>query len=370
MLRGFASSPGGQTMGFTLLRELRNHGAQSLLPEVAFSPDGATFAVSVQEQNEVRLHDTASGACLRTWSNPEAGFGEPHGLVLTARHLLVSNRHYFSAPSDIRTYRLDAADDHPVDCLTTPFPGLVEAHSLALSRGRLLVTYCEGDGRTGGVVCYGYDDSTGKLGKPLSVVEDCFRTLGDPKGVSFLDGGRRAVVSFNSLKTNPVLQALCLRYLRRWYRNRDRTAASILEHAAGVLRGRPVNHRKPLPILENGLAFFTIDEAGRLGPAPERVLLRDAFCRLENVHCQGNICAVADTINGQVQLYDLAADPDLCHPEQVIREGVTLPHGVKVSPDGRTLVVSNYGLRTWRQEILWSGWSNPRRDTISIYTRP
>jgi len=123
-------------MGFTLLRELRNHGAQSLLPEVAFSPDGATFAASVQEQNEVRLHDTASGACLRTWSNPEAGFGEPHGLVLTERHLLVSNRHYFSAPSDIRVYRLAAADDRPVDCLTTPFPDLVEAHSLALSRGR------------------------------------------------------------------------------------------------------------------------------------------------------------------------------------------------------------------------------------------
>jgi WD40 repeat protein len=128
-------------MGFTLTRELRNHGAPSLLPEVAFSPDGATFAASVQEHNEVRLYDTASGECLRTWSNPEAGFGEPHGLVLTERHLVVSNRHYFSAPSDLRVYRLAAGDDRPVDCLTTPFPGLVEAHSLALSRGRLLVTY-------------------------------------------------------------------------------------------------------------------------------------------------------------------------------------------------------------------------------------
>lgn len=356
-------------MDFTLTRELRNPGAPSLLPEVAFSADGAFFAASFQEQNQVRLFDVTTGKVLRTWANPDAGFGEPHGVLLTERHLLVSNRHYFLAPSDIKVYDLNAEDDHPVHSLTTPFPGLVEAHSLALSNGRLLVSYCEGDGRTGGLVCYGYDDKSGRLGEPLSVVEDCFRSLGDPKGVSFFDGGRRVIVSFNSLKANPPLQRLALRYLRRWYRNLDRPTASSLQRALGVLRGRPVNHRRPLPILENGLAIFSIDPEGRLSPEPERVLLRDSFCRLENVHCQGDTCVVADTINGQVLLYDLASDPELGHPTRILREGVSLPHGVKLSPDGRTLVVSNYGLRSWRQDILWHGWSDPRRDTISIYTR-
>jgi len=355
-------------MAFKLSLELGNHGRPSLLPDVAFAPDGQTFAVTIQEQNEVRLFAAATGALLRTWSNPDAGFGEPHGVILTERHLLVSNRHYFTAPSEIAVYSLDAAGDHPVHSMVTPFPGLVEAHSMALSAGRLLVTYCEGDGRTGGVVCYGYDDASGRLGEPLSIVEDCFRALGDPKGVSFFDGGRRAIVSFNSLKTNPPLQGLCVRNVRRWYRTLDRPAAVVLQHAWGILRRRPVNYRRPLPILGNGLAIFTVDEEGQLGKEPERVLQRDAFCRLENVHCEGDMCAVADTINGQVLLYSLATDPELNQPVQVLREGMTLPHGVRVSPDGRMLVVSNYGVRSWRQEIIWHGWSRPRRDTISVYT--
>jgi hypothetical protein len=31
--------------------------------------------------------------------------------------------------------------------------------------------------------------------------------------------------------------------------------------------------------------------------------------------------------------------------------------------------VSNYGLRAWRQEIIWFGWSKPRTDTVAIYRR-
>jgi len=56
-------------------------------------------------------------------------------------------------------------------------------------------------------------------------------------------------------------------------------------------------------------------------------------------------------------------------PTQVIDEGLALPHGVKLSPDRDTLVVSNYGLRAWRQNILWHGWCNPRRDTVAIFQR-
>jgi len=209
----------------------------------------------------------------------------------------------------------------------------------------------------------------GNSGEPLSVVEDCFRTLGDPKGVSFMEDGRRAVVSFNSLKPNPPFERLCLRHIRRWYRNRDRPARNVLHRAWGILRGRPGNTRRPLPYLKNGLAIFTIDAAGVLSPEPERTLLRDTFCRLENVHCIGNTCAVSDTINARVLLYDLARDPDMRQPTQVIDEGLALPHGVKLSPDRDTLVVSNYGLRAWRQNILWHGWCNPRRDTVAIFQR-
>lgn len=115
--------------------------------------------------------------------------------------------------------------------------------------------------------------------------------------------------------------------------------------------------------------MFAVDEAGVISAQPEQVIFREAFCRLENVHCLNSTCAIADTINGVVLLYDIAADPELQRPVREIREGLTLPHGVKFSPDGNTLVVSNYGLRSWRQEILWHGWNNPRSDSVAIYQR-
>jgi hypothetical protein len=354
---------------FQLKREIANTGQPSLLPEVAFTPDGAAFVVSFQEQNEVRLYDTATGSLRRSWRNPDAGFAEPHGVLLTDHHLLVSNRNYFKSPSEIRVYSLNSKQTSPEQCLITPFAGLAEAHSMALSEGRLLVTYCEGDGRTGGVVCYAYDHKLGRIGEPVSMVDHCFRVLGDPKGVTFIDHGRRALVSFNSLKPNPPLQGFLVRSLRRWYRNLNRMRECGFNGMQSVFRKHSGNHRKPLPILHNGLAIFAVDAAGVLSRAPERVLLRDGFCRLENVHCVNDICALADTINGEVLLYDRVSDPKMERPLQVLREGLSLPHGVKLSPDGNTLVVSNYGIRAWQQEIIWFGWKKPRADTIAIYER-
>tara|TARA_R110000772_G_scaffold267274_1_gene390901 strand:+ start:15110 stop:16204 length:1095 start_codon:yes stop_codon:yes gene_type:complete len=354
---------------FRVKYEISNHGQPSLLPEIAFAPDGQAFAVSVQEQNEVRLYETATGRLLRCWKNPAAGFGEPHGVLLTERHLLVSNRNYFKAPSEIRVYSLNSKDDYALHRLVTPFNELVEAHSMTLSNGRLLVTYCEGEGRTGGVVCYAYDDERGRIDEPLSMVDACFHRLGDPKGVTFFDQGRRALVSFNSLKPNPPLQRLVVRSLRRWYKKMADSTGNVWRSAWNVLREGQGKQRKPPPILHNGLAVFAIDAAGNLSQEPERVLLRDEFCRLENVHCLDATCAVADTINGQVLLYDIVADPNLERPREIVREALSLPHGVKLSPDGNTLIVSNYGLRAWRQEIIWFGWSKPRTDTVAIYRR-
>lgn len=201
------------------------------------------------------------------------------------------------------------------------------------------------------------------------MVDECFHRLGDPKGVTFFDQGRRALVSFNSLKPNPPLQRLIVRSRRRWHKNMADSAGNVWRSAWSVLRKARGKQRKPLPILHNGLAVFAIDTAGKLSPEPERILLRDEFCRLENVHCLGATCAVADTINGRVLLYDLASDPTLERPLEIVRKGLSLPHGVKLSPDGNTLVVSNYGVRAWRQEIIWFGWSKPRTDTVAIYKR-
>lgn len=61
----------------------------------------------------------------------------------------MSNRNYFKSPSEIRVYGLNSEDDYPVHSLVTPFSELAEAHSMALSNDHLLVSYCEGDGRTG-----------------------------------------------------------------------------------------------------------------------------------------------------------------------------------------------------------------------------
>jgi hypothetical protein len=93
---------------YRLSKTISNDLALNLIPEVAFSQDGAMFAVSCQLSNEVILYDAHTRAVLRVFSNPNAKLDTPHGVLLTGRHLIVSNTHGIARPSTFNSYRLDS----------------------------------------------------------------------------------------------------------------------------------------------------------------------------------------------------------------------------------------------------------------------
>jgi len=355
---------------YRLAKVIANDAQQPcLLPEISFSPDGAVFAVTSQENNELRLFDAATLALVRTWRNPAARFDHAHGVLLTANHIIVSNGHGQARPSRFNIYSRDSSSDEPIETFDSPTGDLIEAHTLAINGDLLATTYCEGSGRTGGLVSYRFDDATGRISGPLDIVEDCFRELGDPKALSFTADGTQVIVSFQSLRSLSWRERFGLRASRL----RRTLAQSSLPALARKLRCRlsgsvePV--RLPLPILHNGLAVFDVGPGGQFSTEPVRVMPRDAFCRLENIHCVGTTCAISDTINHRVYLHDVAMDPLFQRPLEVVSEGLWLPHGVRLSPDKRLLVVTNFGLNMWKDNILWRDWSVPRRDQVLVFER-
>jgi WD40 repeat protein len=87
---------------------LENDRALSHVAEVSFHPSGSYFAATYEETNEVRVFDSRTRTLLRVLENPESQFERPHGIVLTERHLLVSNAHDFTRPGTINVYQNDS----------------------------------------------------------------------------------------------------------------------------------------------------------------------------------------------------------------------------------------------------------------------
>lgn len=335
------------------------------VPEVAFSPDGSHFAATYFDYDEVRLYDTANCGVRRSIKGPEAGMDRPHGVLMTQNHVIVASRHRLERPSTLTVYRLDSESDHPVFILETPLQHLRGCHSMGMHGDIFVLTYTQSLGAEGTVLSYHFDDETGQITGPLDCLDRCFNTLGRSKGTDFSADGSRLFVNFNSDKRLNRLEKLAFKAFK---------ARNVLAKSGprGLLTkvfssGNPGYGEGTY--LGNGIAVFRMDGEGQFTAGPEQVLLRKEFCRLENISISGDTVALSDTINSRVYLFDQAQDPDLENPVQTITEGMHLPHATKLSPDGQTLVISNYGLLSHNQLIHWEHYTRTRNDNLLVFRR-
>jgi len=122
---------------------------------------------------------------------------------------------------------------------------------------------------------------------------------------------------------------------------------------------------------KNGIAVFSINAQGKIARRPERVIVRKDFCRLENVDVFDGTCAVTDTVNHQLLLYDLTQDQNFTSPFHTVNFGKATPHAATFSPDGRLLVISSLGRKVVNQELGFAvvDWQSPREDKIFVLER-
>jgi len=219
---------------------------------------------------------------------------------------------------------------------------LAEGHSIALHGRCLVVTYCEGRGKEGALVSYDYDDENGRITGPMDKKERWFSAYGDAKGVSFNEAGDRVYVTFQS-------------DFMTWGRKSIRRLKNAVSFGE---RGGPSR---------NGIAVFGIDQQGRFSRKPLWKKVFGTFCRLENIHIQGDRAVVTNPADGCVQLYDLRKNRAFDRPLQVIRNAFVFPHGAKISPDGKKLVVTDNGIDTIDHEPQWTTFASPRRDHLVIF---
>ena len=339
----------------------------NLISEVAFSPDGALFAATHQRTDEVIIYSTQTRKPVRVFNNPAARLDYPHGILLTAKHLIVSSTHNATRPSTFTVYRLDDNSNTPVSYYSTPYTHLREAHSLALHNGILAVTYCQSATGPGAVVIYRFDDESGAIEGPVTKRELCFELYGEPKGVAFDPARKMAFVTYSTQKPMSGFQ----KYLHRAIlaRNVLQTAGflAFLRHVFAKFTRLSHPGKRPPPALHNGIAMFAIDDSGEWSEQPVDILVREKFCRLENIAIVGDNAVLSDTINGEVHIHNLRHDPQLRAPALTVSEGLQLPHGAKLSPDEQVLLVTNYGLKNDRQVIYWQMPSSASRNALLVY---
>jgi len=382
---------------YRIAEVIENNGAHCLIPDASFHPSGAYFAAVYEDVNEVRIYESRTRKLLHVLRNPEAQLDEPHGILCTENFLIVSNRHQLKRPSAINVYRNGGSSEKPIQIFQTPFDELREAHSLALRDGRLVATYCENVAGAGAIVCYGFDQETGRITNQLDKTEAWFSKYGDAKGVCFNGDGTKLLVTFQSDEwvpssiydfyekmlfyferdKNPSLTNKILNLPHRSIRSVIR---AIVSH---INRGTHTHNRNPnrTPIrfekadppkikpTKNGIAIFSVNAEGKIDRIPEQTIVRKNFCRIENIDIFDGICAIPDTLHHAVLLYDMTQDPKLKYPFQTIDLGRTLPHSVRFSPDGRLLVIPTFGLEVVENRIQWNSWLSPREDKIFVCER-
>src|SRR5260221_3537632 len=185
-----------------------NDRGPSHVAEVSFHPSGSYFAITYENINEVRIFDSRTRKLLEVLENPESQLSNPHGVLFTEKYLLVSNANDLSKPGTINVYRNDGTIKKPIQIFQSPFSHLREPHSLALRDGRLVATYAENVAPSGAVVCYGFNEETGKITGPLDKTESWFLEYGDPKGICFNADGTKILVTFKSYKQYSVVEKI------------------------------------------------------------------------------------------------------------------------------------------------------------------
>jgi hypothetical protein len=241
-------------------------------------------------------------------------------------------------------FALEDSSGVPVQYFTTPFAHLAEGHSIALHGRRLVVSYCEGRGKKGALVCYDFDDQAGQIGTVLDMTEHWFSNYGDAKGVSFDPTGSRVYVTFQS----------------NWWSWRSVAKQRLLHFLSFGALGHPSR---------NGIAIFGIDAEGRFTKKPLWKTLKGGPRRLENIHVLADSAVVTDPATGNVTIYDLRLDKSFSKPVQVIQNDLAFPHGAKFSPDGTLLLVADNGLEKIDHLPQWFSFTSPRKDRLLIYQR-
>ena len=179
---------------YRFVSENYNDQGSSRIPDVAFHPDGCTFTVSYKDNNHICVYDSSTQSLLRTYRNPEARLDWPHGVTMTNRHIIVSNKLNTKCvprkPSVFNVYRIGEPSGEPITVFTTPVKYLGEAHSFAVHNGRLLVTYC-GEHNPWAVVTYSFDDETGKYPDQLAFSNRGSPCMEHPKDCVLMKKGQR-----------------------------------------------------------------------------------------------------------------------------------------------------------------------------------
>tara|TARA_B100001540_G_scaffold315905_1_gene344356 strand:+ start:4439 stop:5506 length:1068 start_codon:yes stop_codon:yes gene_type:complete len=350
------------TQHYRFAREIVATARRSQVPDVAWSPDGNLLAASYTDLDEVALLDARSGEVQRRYCNPQARFDAPHGVLLTERHLIVSNKlNPADRPAVFTVYDLQDPGLAPVTRFTTPRQDFCEAHSMALRDERLVCTYA-GRG-TSALACYRFDRASGRLSGPLAVVQDWFRGYGQPKGVAFSDDGCTLAVTFAT--TRAARTTLAHKWQRYTWVLRQKSG---LKRLRAALRKRLRRALAPPPPngVTNGVALFDIDSGGQIAATPRQIVLQPDYCRLENIHIVGQTCAVTDTINQRVMLFGFDGELST-QPTQVISERLSFPHDACLSPNGRCLLVSNNGLRIVNNVPHWHEFTDQRGDKVCVF---
>ena len=363
-----------------------NDRAPSHVAEVSFHPSGSYFAATYEDINEVRIFDSRTRKLLQVLENPESQIDRPHGVLFTEKYLLISNAYDFSKPGTINVYQNDSTIKKPIQIFQTPFSHLHEPHSLALRDGRLVATYAENVAQSGAIVSYAFNEETGKITCLLDKTESWFSTYGDPKGICFNADGTKIFVTFRADKQLSVVKKLfralasdrglpVLTRLMKFSRKLKNKIRAFNYSLREVHSETSVELEKPNPQYvtptKNGIATFSINAEGKIARRPEHLIVRNDFCRLENVDVFDGIGAVTDTINHLLLLYDLTQDQNFTSPFHTVNFGKATPHAAKFSPDGRLLVISSLGRKVVNQELGFTvvDWESPREDKIFVLER-
>jgi hypothetical protein len=378
---------------YQIVEIIGNDRARSHIAEVSFHPSGSYFAATYQDLNEVRIFDSRTRKLLQVLENPEAQFDRAHGVLFTEKYLLISNEFDLSKPGTINVYQNDSTIKKPIQIFQSPFSHLRGPHSLALRDGRLVATYAD-NVAPGAIVSYAFNEETGKITDPLDKTESWFSEYGDPKGICFNADGTKIFVTFRSNKQFSVVRKLLralaadrglpvpvqLMNFSRKLKNRIfkklRSVREVhSETSVALEKPGPDALEKPNPDYvtptKNGIAAFSIDAQGKIARRPEHVMVRKDFCRLENIDIFDGTCAVTDTVNHALHLYDLTQDENFTSPFQTVNFGKATPHAATFSPDGRFLIISSLGRKIVNQDLRFRvvDWESPREDRIFVLER-
>ncbi|MGV6827062.1 MAG: YncE family protein [bacterium] len=353
---------------YSIHRDFTYGSDRSAIPAVKFFPGQQQFAACYKDLDRVGIFDVHSLKLIRAFSNPDANLDGPHGLAITENHLIVSNKHETSdIPSTLNVYRSDSVSGKPVYSLATPFADLREAHSLAVSNDRLVVTYC--GKHIGAVVVYGFDDSSGEITEPVSIVRTHSLGLSEPKGVSFDRDCSRVFVSVVTERSYRLSDKF-RRFsgLARTSTGRKKVLTSFLKKPRKLMNYLSSGEKEKAD-LENGVLELCIDSNGVLDQDSLRLHNQDQFCRLENVDIVDEYCVLSDPINNRISILDInnvGSDADAI---QVIEEGLSFPHDAVLSKSQEWLLVANNGLQVIDGRPQWGNYVEGRGDRIIVFKR-